>query len=238
MLRLQQYERLMKTVLVHHKLAGPVETLEAQRSARVDELAKMSLGIVVDALFKTYAVTTGCEQELLPEDKTPTDCVSMAISYRITMEPERLAQTRAAVEELVAMRNELVHHFIERFDVWSDEGCVAAVRHLEGCYAQIDLRLSELAAWARGMEEARAIVASFARTEVFHNMVVNGIAPDGSFNWSGSGIVQVLREANRSMSQGGWTRLDQALAWIAQSHPEQTPGVPGRRRWWQGGLVP
>jgi hypothetical protein len=61
-------------------------------------------------------VRDGFERELLPEDKVPTDRISIAMSFRMTMAPERLAEVRAGVEELVAMRNELVHHFIERFE--------------------------------------------------------------------------------------------------------------------------
>lgn len=233
MLRLQQYERLMKTILAHHELAGPVETLVAQRSAHIEKFSDKTLGTLVKALFETYAVGAGCERELLPEDKVPNDRISVAIGCQVTMEPDQLTRTRAAVEELVAMRNEIVHHFIERFDLWSNDGCVAAVRHLETCYERIDLRHGELAAWARGMDEARSIFASFVQSEIFHDMVVDGIAPDGRFEWSGSGIVTVLREAARSMSEDGWTRLDRALAWITSSHPEQTPAKYGCRTWRQ-----
>lgn len=47
MLRIQQYERLLKVMLAHHELAGPVETLEAQRSERMGKLADKSLGTLV-----------------------------------------------------------------------------------------------------------------------------------------------------------------------------------------------
>lgn len=134
MLRLQQYERLMKTLLAHHELAGPADTLEAQRAANLEKVSDKTLGTLVKSLFESYAVPDGFERELLPEDKVPTDRISMAISYRMTMAPERLAEVRAQIEELVVMRNELVHHFIERFDLWSDPGCEAAWRHLEHCY--------------------------------------------------------------------------------------------------------
>lgn len=231
MLRLQQYEHLMKAILAQHELAGPVGTLEAQRAARIEKLADKSLGTLVKALFETYAVADGYERDLLPEDKMPTDRISMAFSHRVTMEPQRLAETRAAVEELVAMRNELVHHLIERFDLWSSDGCAAAISHLEGCYERIDRHHRELADWARGMDEARTVMASFAQTETFHDIVANGIAPDGSFEWSTSGIVRVLRDAAGNMSELGWTRLDQAIAWIASSHPEQTPAKYGCRSW-------
>lgn len=231
MLRLQQYERLMKAILAHHELAGPAESLETRRAARVEKFADKTLGTLVKSLFETYAVPDGYERELLPDDEVPTDRASMAFSHRITMEPQRLAETRAAIEELVAMRNELVHHLIEKFDLWSHEGCAAAVEHLEGCYARIDRHHQELVGWARGMEQARALMASFAQTQVFHDMVVNGIAPDGSFDWPATGIVSVLRQAAAELSEDGWARLDRARQWIESDHPEQTPVKYGCRTW-------
>ena len=44
MLRLQQYERLMKTLLAHHELAGPADTLEAQRAANLEKVSDKTLG--------------------------------------------------------------------------------------------------------------------------------------------------------------------------------------------------
>jgi len=85
MLRLQQYERLMKTLLAHHELAGPADTLEAQRAANLEKVSDKTLGTLVKSLFESYAVPDGFERELLPEDKVPTDRISMAISYRMTM---------------------------------------------------------------------------------------------------------------------------------------------------------
>lgn len=231
MLRLQQYEQLLKAVLAEHELAGPVDSLEAHRAARSEKLADKSLGTLVKVLFDSYAVADGFERELLLDGTTPTDRVSMAFSHRIVMAPDRLAQTRAAVGELVAMRNEMVHHLIERFDLWSDDGCIAAKTHLEACYARVDEHLHQLTAWARGMDEARAHVAAFARTGVFHDLVVNGIAPDGSFEWPATGIVSVLRQAAAELSEGGWARLERVLQWMAAEHPEQVPSKYGCRTW-------
>lgn len=37
LLRLQQYERLMKAIVAHHDLSGPAHALENIRAARVDD---------------------------------------------------------------------------------------------------------------------------------------------------------------------------------------------------------
>lgn len=149
MLRIQQHERLMKAMPAHHELAGPVETLGEQRSTRIEELSDKGLGTLVKALFETCVVPDGFERELLPEDRVPTDRIAMAFSFRMSMAPDRWVQTKSAIEDLVAMRNDLVHHLIDRFDVWSEDGRVAASRHLDDSYQRIDRRYLELVDWAK-----------------------------------------------------------------------------------------
>ncbi len=231
MLRIQQYERLMKAMLAHHELAGPVDALEAQRSTRIEKLSDKSLGTLVKALFETYVVPDGFERNLLPDDKVATDRISMAFSFRMSMAPDRWAQTKEAVEDLVAMRNDLVHHLIDRFDVWGEEGCVAAVRHLEDSYGRIDGHYLELVEWATNMEKAREMAASFSQSQAFHDLVVNGIAPDGSFDWSNSGMVRALRQAVEANGTEGWARLDEVRSWLAVHDAEQTPEKYGCRSW-------
>ena len=127
------------------------------------------------------------------------------------------------------MRNELVHHLIERFDLWTSDGCAAAIGHLGGCYERIDRQHRDLADWAKHISEARAMMASFAQTDVFYDMVVSGIAPDGSFEMPATGTVSVLRQAASRLSEQGWARLDQAVAWIESEEPGQIPGKYGCR---------
>lgn len=47
LLRLQQYERLIKAIVAHHEIAGPPHALEAIRVARVNETARKTLGTLV-----------------------------------------------------------------------------------------------------------------------------------------------------------------------------------------------
>lgn len=233
MLRIQQYERLMKAMLAHHELAGAVEALEGQRATRIEKLSDKSLGTLVKALFETYVVPEGFERDLLPDDKVAIDRISMAFSFRMSMAPDRWAQTKEAVEDLVAMRNDLVHHLIDRFDVWSEEGCVAAACHLEDSYGRIDGHYLELVEWAKSMEAAREVAASFSQSKAFHDLVVNGIAPDGSFDWSNTGMVRALSEAIVATGTEGWARLSDARDWMATHDAEQTPEKYGCRSWQQ-----
>lgn len=231
MLRLQQYEQLMKTMLAHHEMAGPVDTLEARRSLRVEKLSDKSLGHLVKALFETYVIPDGFEREILPESSTPTDRASFAFSHQVTINPERLAEVRTAVEELVKVRNDLVHHLIDQFDLWTDDGCSAAISHLTATYDSIDTHYGELEAWASGMDAVRSLTAQFIQTGAFQEMLVNGITPYGIFEWPITGIVSVLRESTKLLAVEGWTSLEAAKSWVQANHPEQTPERYGCRSW-------
>ena len=162
-----------------------------------------------------------------PDPKT----VTFAYRHSIQMSEDGFVQTKSALKDLVDLRNDLVHHLIERFDLWSDEGCVAAGHHLQASYTRIDGHFAELRQWATSMDDARAMHASFMQTEVFQDFLVNGIAPDGTIDWAAAGIVSVLREAGGELKQGDWTCLDDAVAWIGERHSEQTPAKYGCKSW-------
>jgi hypothetical protein len=231
MLRIQQYEKLMKALLAGHELTGPAASLETQHSAREAKFSDRSLGLLVEALFKAYVVPDGFEKELLPDAKAPSDRISMAFAFRRSMSLELWNETKAEVEDLVALRNELVHHLIERFDLWADDGCVDAKLYLEEAYRRVDQHYGELAAWAESEDEARGQFLQFVQSPAFQDMLVNGIAPDGTFDWPSTGIVRALRDAGRLNATNGWVRLNDALAWIAEAHEEQRPEKYGCRTW-------
>lgn len=233
MVRLQQYERLLKAMLAHHEIGGPADELEALREARVQQFSGKSLGQLAQTLFESYVVVTGVEKPVLDERKVPVDRVSMSFQMRMEMSAEQWAMTKVAISELVALRNDLVHHLIERFDIWTESGCIAASAHLTQSYERIDLHFGELRQWAEHMEEARALSASFMQSDVFQEFVVNGIAPDGTFDWPATGIVRVLREAVQELQVNGWVVVELAQAWLSQHHPEQTPAKYNCRTWRQ-----
>ncbi|MCV2355361.1 OST-HTH/LOTUS domain-containing protein [Paucibacter sp. B2R-40] len=231
MLRLQQYERLMKSILVRHTIAGSVGEIEAKGAARVDAFADKTLGTLVKALFDSFVVAEGSDLPVPNDASIVENGSSFVMRHRISMTKERRAQTKSAVEELVKLRNELVHHLIERFDVQGIDGCKAASSYLMQSYERIDMHYEQLHQWANEMAHTQALAANFLQSEAFEDLVVSGIALDGSFDWPNTGIVRVLREAAEELSEAGWTLLDSAKRLVAQHHPEQLPAKYGCRTW-------
>jgi len=168
---------------------------------------------------------------LLDDSKLPTDRVSIALRFQVEMNPERWTEVKAAIEDLVQLRNDFVHPLIERFDVWTPDGCAVAVEHLKRSYERIDEHLHELRQWAEHMDEARLAAASFVQSQPFQDFILNGLAPDGTVDWPQAGIVRALQEAVKANSVEGWLRLADARAWMALHHPEQLPERCGCRTW-------
>lgn len=223
MVRIQQYEKALKVLLAHHEIAGPVETLAGQPAQRAEKLSGQTLGNLAKQLFESFVVPEGFERELLPEDKTPTDRISVAHSFRMTLYPEQWAQTKSSIDEFVALRNELVHHFLSRFNIWEEQGCLDAMAYLEESYLRIDARFQELRAWMMAMQQAGEAVASYVKSQEHHDWLVNGINPDGSFEWQQTGIVRALRTEIQALAGDNWAPLETVKAQMLARHPDQTP---------------
>jgi hypothetical protein len=236
--RLQQYERLLKAMVANTDLAGEPAQLQAVRDARVASVHKTTLGGLVSLFTGGYL---RAEDEPVPvqetDDKSRGDRFWFSFQQRMEMNAERLEAITAELKELVDLRNELVHHLLERFDLGQLDRCEAAVAYLDESRATIERHYQTLGSWAEHMENARALAACFMQSDAFNDFLINGIAPDGQVHWPISGIVSRLREAEQALvptgGQAQWTELNAAIAWIARQHPDQTPKRYGCSSWRQ-----
>lgn len=230
MLRLQQYERLVKAMVADSELSGPPDRLLAIRDEKVASTQKQTLGALVGQLTEgALSRPSAAEREF--GEASSSDRAWFSMRFQVELSEQQFSDTQAALKELVALRNELVHHFLQRFDLWDLAGCEAAERHLDESYETIDGHYLTMHAWAKSMMEARTEIASFIQSQAFHDALVNGIWLDGSVHWLSSGVVGCLREAERLLAHDGWTSLSEAIRWIAKTYPDQTPKRYGCSSW-------
>jgi hypothetical protein len=230
LLRLQQYEQLLKAIVPHCELSGPADRLSIIREQKVAWAKNQTMGTLMGRLTESF-LTPPCPNE--EESQTEADVgdqISLRYRNQLEMPAEHYEATKVALKEMVDLRNELVHHFVERFELWSESGCRAADGFLEESYETIDRHCLNLQCWAKTMIEARAIMASIIQSQTFED-VLDGIRVDGSVDWPGSGICRCLREAETKLAEGGWTRLEASILWMGGTYPEQTPKRYGCRRW-------
>ncbi|MFJ5296859.1 OST-HTH/LOTUS domain-containing protein [Pseudomonas sp. NPDC088368] len=229
MLQLQQYERLLKAMVAHSELSGPPEQLQTIRDEKVAFAHKKTLGFLVGMLTENYLKLPDLADE--SEQTEPIDQIWISFRCQLELPEERYAETTAALKELVDLRNELVHHFLQRFDLWGLDGCIAAETYLDESYETVDGHYLTLRDWAKSMDEARQLMVSFMETPEYRDFAINGIGPDGTVHWASNGITNCLREAETKLAQAGWTPLLEAIHWIAKTYPEQTPKRYGCGSW-------
>lgn len=231
LLRLQQYEHLMKAIVAHHEISASGSPLESNQAERVADAANKTLGTLVGTLLGTY-VTSG-DQDDVAEPDAPDNIISFKMKMSLRMSAEDFDTTQNDLKELVLLRNNLVHHFIDQHDLWSLDGCRGAQESLVAAYSRVDQHFEQLRGWAEHMDQARRLAAEFAQSDAFRDLVINGIAPDGSVDWPAAGIVRTLREAADQLAVDEWTPVATAGRWIAERYPDQLPAKYGCSSWRQ-----
>ena len=238
LLRLQQYERLLKAMVANTDLAGEPAQLQAVRDARVASVHKTTLGGLVSLFTGGYLLAEdGASSVAETNDTAPCDKPWFSFQQRMSISAEQLDAITAELKELVDLRNELVHHLLERFDLGQLEPCEAALTYLERSRATIDRHYQTLRTWAEHMENARVEFAAFVQSDSFKDLLRDSIAPAAKVNWPTSGIVRSLRDAEQALApsdgKAQWTELNAAIVWINRQHPDQRPKRYGCSSWRQ-----
>ncbi|MCY1207058.1 hypothetical protein D3C87_358560 [compost metagenome] len=236
MLRLQQYEKMVKVLAANFEIEGPAAQLQDIRKKREAALANQTLGGLVTALSSSYLCTRPAdgEAEVETEWEPPDDRqIWLRMQMRISLTPEDHGQLVSGLRELVALRNRLVHHFIDMFDLGLMQGCLAAGTFLDSSYAQIDLHCTQAQEWLRTMDESRRRLASFMASDAWSDWLLHGIQPDGIVDWKQSSMVEHLLEAEAALAVDGWAPLRQAVHRMQTLHPEYTLERYGRTSWRQ-----
>lgn len=231
MIRLQQYEKLLKTLLRSSSVVASFDAGRPPDIAWPNESEGSTLGKLVKK-FLEEVVARDVESSIGSGggDDTKPQRISIAADFKIVMEPDRRASVESGLRELVEVRNELVHSFIDQFDIWSVEGCLAAADSLKRTFELIDAKFLELRDYAESHDRARVTYGEFIQSQTFRD-IFDGISSDSTVHWPTAGIVAALREAAEQLGGARWTPLDEAVAWVVERHPEQTPERYGCRTW-------
>lgn len=233
LLRVQQYEMLVKAILVDHDQSGTLSNWQARRDKRIEEFAGKSLGQLIDALHNSVFKTRD-DGEPSRYSKAPHNLSEGWFSFRtsLEMDPQGYEGTVTAMRELVALRNDFVHHLMQRFDLWAIDGCQAADAYLEQSYYTVDRHMAQLLDWARSIDHARQAGAQAVASIDPAQFVKPAPGERPALN-RGSIIAERLREAEAFLAADGWTLLDDAIAFIGRIDALETPSRYGCRHWHQ-----
>ena len=224
LLRLQGYELLLKAIVATHELSAPIASIADVQADRVAGARNKTLGALVGEMIGSFIVASGTEGMGPPPDVAP----SVAFRMQIVLTEEDFIRTEADLRELVKLRNDLVHHFLEHHQLGTYEGCLKALEALEFTLDRIAQAYNDLRRWAEDMEQIREYAAKYFTSPEFTDIIVDGRVP-----WPITGIVQALKEAAVELASEGWTPVDAAVQWINEKYPDERPDGYGCTSWRQ-----
>lgn len=233
LLRIQQYERLIKAIIAQKQISGPVHDLERMQAARIADSARKTLGTLVGDLLGSYIVADQTDPPLNPAADSLEDTNSIGIGTQIALSDADFENTENSLRELVLLRNDLVHHFIDQHDLESLDGCRLGCDALVDALAKIDHRFNELRTWADDMGKIRGLMAQIVQSDQFRDFVVTGNLPDETVRLPNTGIQRALQEAAGELALDGWATVSEAGEWIAARYPDQVPENHGYASWRQ-----
>lgn len=226
---LQQYEMQLKVIVAHHNVSDKLQGFDAARASRMAWSSRLTLGTLVKEFVGSVLVRGELAAEQEDVEKAYDGLPHVRWTFRLGLAEEDFARTESELRELVQLRNNLIHHFMERHDLWTLEGCRVAQVELTASSDVIRAHVKRLREWAADIDRALQELSEVSRSEAFRDDVVNGISPDGTVFWPGAGIVFALREAAQALAVGGWTEVSAAAQWIVERYPDQTPERYGCR---------
>lgn len=235
LIRIQQFEGLAKALWVDTEHEGYAGEFLVSQSKRKEHISDKTLGLVVKRLADSFlAPDLGRPEEEPPNDDHPEMDSTRAyfrFKRKISMSSEDYSRTTSELNALVEMRNTLVHHFIERFDLRSEQGCQDAQAHLDDCYQRIDALYSTISVWAESHQKAGEVFSAFLQSEEGRKAFLDILPPGDRVDWGSAPVISALRGAQEELSSGGWTSLDDAVRWLALKYPDEKPGKYGCSSW-------
>jgi hypothetical protein len=166
-LRLQMYEQLIKAVVAHQEVSGPIRDLDSIRAKRVKTAATMTFGSLVNEFLGASLVSESSNERPEPDEVRSDALPSVTMRIGLTLSKKEFARARRDLKSLVRLRNDLVHHFIDKNDLQSLDGCHGAQKALVLAHDRIDQALVRLRDWATDIDKVRQEFMALLGTEEF-----------------------------------------------------------------------
>ncbi len=225
-LRFQAFELLMKAIVAQHRVSGSNAQPRDALTRQVDDTQRKTMGLLVGDMMTSFLVREG--QEGLSDETVELSGSSFTILQQIVLPPDEFARIEAEHRDLVALRNSLVHHFLEDYDLRSEAGCHGARQALVVALDRVTRAYNDLSGLTSENAAARKAIAELLATPLMRDWIVSGQPP-----WPHTTIVQALHNASTALAACDWTSVDAAAEWIAAHYPNESPKDYGCRTWRQ-----
>lgn len=206
----QQAESLLKFLLCNHNAAGTLENFADKHQKRVAKINRTTLGKLVDTYKNEVMQDAGEDTE---DEPANGEEALLRFRFSVGIEAEHIEQMRAELQAMTDERNELVHHFLPRWQPENDEAMQATLTYLDEQRQRIMPILDHLKATTEAVEQSHEAIHHFLRSGEFDRTYT-------LFWLQGSPLVAFMRDVSSQVSRkDGWTYL----AWAGKLAFEKIP---------------
>lgn len=208
----QQIEHLLKFLNAHADLFGPVSKLSAQAERQIAAVHTDTMGVSAGKLLSSVF-------QPQPERESPDEIdeawFGFGFRFLIGADAAYVDRHDQEMRALVDARNDLIHHFLPRWQSAVNGDSDGALAYLDAQRADAVRMMERLQGWAHSLEAGRKQLAAFRAS------------PEGERQMElaflqGSRLVALLGEiAMRTSRSDGWALLPTAGHLIKREAPAE-----------------
>lgn len=206
----QQIEHSLKLLLANHKNAGHIDNYAANLRTRAESINKRMMGHLVEK-YATEVLRDAGEE--VPETERPADWFSF--SFHISGETGFIEGLRRDLKIMTDERNELVHHFLPRWQPGNYEALTETMAYLDAQREKVLPMHEHLRSTVQHLNESAKSFAEFVTSPEYQKKT--------ELMWlQGSPLVALMCEVTEQHRRNdGWTYLAQAGNLAARELPDE-----------------
>lgn len=208
----QKIEGLLKYMVANSRMDGTTEDFPQRQQKRAEKITKQTMGGLVEDLTDNFLSDAG-EPPKEPENLSQP---WMAITIRLgdIGGGDLFESYREDMEQMVAARNDLIHHFLPRWQPDSIEGLMAAISYLDEQRDKVLPMIDQFESFAKVLEAGRQNVAAFLNSREGQR--------EFELMWlQQSPLIVSLSEISLKIARpDGWTILAHAGSLVRKVNPE------------------
>ena len=157
----QQIEALLKFLVANHRRDGNTSNFEERLQQRTEKTHKQMMGKLVEQ-FTDGILSDAGEPTVEPEDLTE---MWMSFTFTTSGDREFYEVQRADMKRMVDERNELIHHFLPRWQPDSPERMAEAANYLDEQRARVMPMFEHLRSVSKALIDVGQSMAAFMASE-------------------------------------------------------------------------
>lgn len=213
----QQVEHLLKLLNAHSDVIGPASQLAERIELRVAAVQTNTMGDLAGKLVSGVLRPQA-------ERSAPDQIDEPWFGFRFTVgsDAEFVDRHDREMQALVSARNDLIHHFLPRWQSAANGDADSALIYLDAQRADAVRMLERLQGWAKALKAGRQQLADYWESPEGHRQMELAFL-------QGSRLVALLGEiAVRAARPDGWTLLSTAGQLIKREVPSELDDMRAR----------